>query len=76
MKAETGKRYRHYKGKEYTVLAIGYYSESDPPIECVVYQAEYDTEDYGSKPIWIRPREMFEEQVEVNGKLVGRFCLV
>ena len=77
MTLEIGKRYRHYKNqKEYTVIAVGYYTESDPLLECVVYQAEYDTDDLGERPVFIRPREMFEETIDVNGKMMNRFKLI
>jgi hypothetical protein len=72
MKVEIGKRYRHYKGNEYSVLSIARL-ESDPEIECVVYRAEYDTPDFGYGQVWIRPLSMFEEEVEFEGKVVQRF---
>jgi hypothetical protein len=61
-----GKKYRHFKGKEYLVLHIARHSETLE--ELVVYQALY-----GEKSIWVRPLDMFLEQVEVNGVLVNRF---
>ena len=61
-----GKKYRHFKGKEYLVLYIARHSETLE--ELVVYQALY-----GEKSIWVRPLDMFLEQVEVNGVLVNRF---
>ena len=61
-----GKKYRHFKGKEYLVLHIARHSETLE--ELVVYQALY-----GEKGIWVRPLDMFLEQVEVNGVLVNRF---
>ena len=61
-----GKKYRHFKGKEYLVLHIARHSETLE--ELVVYQALY-----GEKSIWVRPLDMFLEQVEVNGMLVNRF---
>ncbi|MBU5425709.1 DUF1653 domain-containing protein [Tissierella pigra] len=61
-----GKKYRHFKGKEYLVLHIARHSETLE--ELVVYQALY-----GEKGIWVRPLDMFLEQVEVNGMLVNRF---
>jgi len=77
MTLEIGKRYRHCNTqKEYTVIAVGYYTESDPLLECVVYQAEYDTDDLGERPVFIRPREMFEETIDVNGKMMNRFKLI
>ncbi|AKL95654.1 hypothetical protein CACET_c22080 [Clostridium aceticum] len=61
-----GKKYRHFKGKEYLVLHIAKHSETME--ELVVYQALY-----GEQGIWVRPLAMFLEQVEVDGKLVNRF---
>lgn len=69
--AEVGKRYRHYKGYEYTVLAIG--RSEDTLEEQVVYRAEYTTEDFGPDAIWIRPRVLFEGTVNVDGRTVERF---
>jgi hypothetical protein len=66
---ELGKKYRHFKGNEYLVLNIARHSETLE--EYVVYQALY-----GEMGIWVRPRAMFEEQVDVNGKLVKRFELI
>ena len=74
MTAEVGKRYRHYKNnREYIVLAFGYFTESEPLQECVVYQAQYDTDDLGPKPVFIRPRSLFEGKVDVDGKHLYRF---
>ena len=61
-----GKKYRHFKGKEYLVLHIAKHSETLE--ELVVYQALY-----GEEGIWVRPPDMFLEEVEVDGKLVNRF---
>ena len=36
--------------------------------ELVVYQALYD-----EMGVWVRPLEMFLEQVEVDGQMVNRF---
>lgn len=72
MKAEVGKRYRHWKGHEYTVLAIGRL-ETDPQKEYVVYRAEYKTADFGEGSVWLRERSVFEEQVLREGKTYERF---
>ena len=61
-----GKKYRHFKGKEYLVMHIAKHSETLE--ELVVYQALY-----GEMGVWVRPLEMFLEQVEVNGQMVNRF---
>ena len=61
-----GKKYRHFKGKEYLVMHIAKHSETLE--ELVVYQALYD-----EMGVWVRPLEMFLEQVEVDGQTVNRF---
>ena len=58
--------YKHYKGKEYRVLGIATHSETLEKM--VVYQALYGT--YG---IWVRPINIWNEVVEVNGQQVKRF---
>lgn len=74
MEAIVGKRYRHYKGGEYIVLAIAHHSETLE--EMVVYQAQYDSPEYGSHAIWVRPRSMFEEQIIHNNETVPRFKMI
>ena len=74
MKAIPGKRYLHYKGKEYIVLYIAHHSETLE--ELVVYEAQYSTPDFGNKAVWVRPRAMFEEMTEYKGKIVNRFELI
>ena len=61
-----GKKYRHFKGNEYLVMHIAKHSETLEDL--VVYQALY-----GEMGVWVRPLEMFLEQVEVNGQMVNRF---
>jgi hypothetical protein len=61
-----GGRYRHYKGNEYTVLGVARHSETME--EMVIYRAEY-----GERGVWVRPKEMFLEEVSVAGKTVFRF---
>jgi hypothetical protein len=67
-----GMVYRHYKGNDYVVLAVGRNSEN-PDEELVVYQGSYTDEKYGENPTWIRPKKMFLEKVIVNGKKMDRF---
>ncbi len=59
-------RYRHFKGKEYRVLYLAKHSETLE--EMVVYQALYG--EYG---IWVRPANMWNEQVERDGHTYSRF---
>ena len=62
----TGKYYRHFKGNVYRVLHIAKHSETLEDI--VVYQAMY-----GEGGIWVRPKAMFEEIIERDGRTFRRF---
>ena len=62
----TGKYYKHFKGNVYRVLYIAKHSETLEDI--VVYQAMY-----GEKGVWVRPKAMFEEVIERDGKTFRRF---
>jgi len=62
-------RYRHYKGKEYQVLGCAWHTETEE--EFVVYRALY-----GERGLWIRPKAMFLENVQIGTTLVPRFVLV
>ncbi|MDR7857466.1 DUF1653 domain-containing protein [Tissierella sp.] len=64
IKANT--KYRHFKGNEYLVLHIAKHSETLE--DMVVYQALY-----GEFGIWVRPLDMFLEQVERDGIMTNRF---
>lgn len=59
-------RYRHYKGPLYEVIDVARHSESEE--EFVVYRTLY-----GDFSLWIRPLEMFNEEVEYEGRKVKRF---
>ena len=61
--------YQHYKGKQYQVLGVALHSETFE--ELVVYQALY-----GKQLIWVRPLEMFLEDVQVNGRKQKRFTFI
>ena len=58
--------YKHYKGKLYRVIGVARHSEDLE--ELVVYQALYN--DYG---LWTRPKKMFLENIEYEGKTLPRF---
>jgi len=62
-------RYRHYKGNDYTVIGVAKHSETEE--ELVVYRQEY-----GERGLWVRPKDMFLETVEVNGTTVERFQFI
>lgn len=74
MEVTVGQRYKHYKGKEYSVIAIGRHSETLE--ELVVYQAEYTDPQFGEKAIWVRPLSMFSEVITVGENKVSRFTLI
>ncbi len=61
--------YEHYKGNHYEVMEVARHSETLEPL--VVYRALY-----GERALWVRPLNMFTEDVTVNGILVPRFRLV
>lgn len=62
-------RYRHFKGREYTVVDVACHSETQE--ELVVYRQEY-----GEHGLWVRPVAMFQEMVNVAGEEVRRFKLL
>ncbi len=61
--------YRHYKGNLYEVIGEATHSESEESL--VVYRALY-----GEFGLWVRPREMFLGDVDVDGRSVRRFAPV
>ncbi len=61
--------YRHYKGKEYEVLGTATHSETGERL--VVYRPCY-----GERALWVRPLDMFVEEVEVSGVRRPRFARV
>lgn len=62
----TGEYYRHFKGNVYRVLHIAKHSETLE--EMVVYLAMY-----GERSVWVRPKAMFDEVIERDGKSIRRF---
>jgi len=61
--------YEHYKGDHYEVLGVARHSETREYL--VVYRALYG--EYG---LWVRPYEMFIENVEIDGKTLPRFKFI
>ena len=59
-------RYRHFKGKEYEVIAIAKHSETTE--DYVVYKALY-----GDGGMWVRPASMWNETIERDGMTYKRF---
>ncbi len=67
-------KYQHYKGDFYEVLWIARHSETLE--ELVVYRALYDSEEFGNNALWVRPKEMFLEEIEFNEVIQPRFQYV
>ncbi|NHN36220.1 DUF1653 domain-containing protein [Pseudomaricurvus alcaniphilus] len=61
--------YRHYKGREYQVFEVARHSETEEAL--VVYRCLY-----GDYSWWVRPLQMFTEQVDVDGVRQPRFTYV
>ena len=59
-------KYRHFKGGEYEVTGVATHSESGDKL--VVY-----TPLYGKGGLWVRPLDMFMEEVEHEGVRRPRF---
>lgn len=62
-------RYQHYKGNDYIVVGVARHSETEE--ELVVYR-----QDYGERGLWVRPKAMFLEMVELDGQQVPRFRFI
>lgn len=58
-------KYRHYKGGEYEVIGIG--TDSETREATVIYKSAENGQ------IWVRPKWMFEEYVNVSGIPTKRF---
>ena len=61
--------YRHYKGGDYTVVDLVRHSETTEWM--VLYQCQRD-----NHSLWVRPYEMFLENVTVDGISQPRFKLI
>ena len=62
-------RYRHFKGREYEVIGIAHHSEDESPL--VVYRKLYD-----DRSLWVRPADMWNEEVVRDGRTYTRFVRV
>lgn len=60
--------YRHYKGRYYRSIGVAKHSETLEDL--VVYIPLYENPVAG---LWVRPLEMFLEEVEVDGRKRARF---
>lgn len=61
-------KYKHFRGKEYKVLGVVKHSETLE--DMVLYEPLYED---SSAKLWVRPINMFLEEVEVDGKKIKRF---
>ncbi len=64
-------KYKHFKGKEYQVIGVARHSEDLS--ELVIYQALYESEDFGKEALWARPIEMFLGTKNIDEKEIKRF---
>ena len=62
-------KYEHYKKLSYEVLGVVRHSETLEKL--VLYKALY-----GDHGMWVRPLEMFKENVVIEGREVPRFRYV
>ncbi len=74
MDIQIGGRYLHHSGKEYEVIGIAHHSETLE--EMVVYRGFYNSDEFGPNPLWVRPKEMFLENIIKDGKVCPRFELI
>lgn len=63
-----GKTYKHYKGNLYKIIALAKHSETGE--EMIVY------ENIKKGDIWVRPKYMWNEIIDVNGQKILRFQLI
>ena len=70
IKIKPGK-YQHYKGNFYKVIGIVKHSESLEDL--VLYECLYEND---LAKTWVRPLQIFLEEVDVNGEKVPRFKYV
>ncbi|RUO39636.1 DUF1653 domain-containing protein [Pseudidiomarina aestuarii] len=62
-------KYKHYKGNHYEVIDVVRHSETEEWL--VLYRPLY-----GERALWVRPFDMFVEQITVDGKSIPRFRFV
>lgn len=67
-KLEIGEIYKHYKGTKVKVLGECLHSETQEPLVIYIHLEDGAT--------WARPKEMFLENVIVDGKEVERFKMI
>lgn len=64
--------YQHIKTRNfYRVIGVALHSETLE--ELVMYECLYEND---KSKLWVRPKKMFLETIELNGKVVPRFQFV
>lgn len=64
-------KYKHFKGMIVDVIGIALHSETME--EMVVYYHPDPVKGKGANQMWARPKAMFSETVERDGKVIPRF---
>jgi hypothetical protein len=59
-------KYKHYKGNIYEIIGLAKHSETME--ELVIYRSMG-----ANQKIWARPKDMFFENIIINGKTTPRF---
>ena len=66
--------YEHYKKKNYEVIGLARHSETLE--ELVVYKALYESSDFGKDALWVRPKTLFQEKINIDGRIISRFRFI
>lgn len=70
-----GEKYKHYKGGTYEIVDVAKHTETGQKM--IVYRSlceHHDlTKEYGARPLFVRPYDLFFEKVEYEGKVINRF---
>lgn len=64
-------KYKHFKGMVVEVIGIALHSETME--EMVVYNHPDPVKGKDANTMWVRPKAMFLEKIERDGKLIPRF---
>ncbi len=64
-------KYRHYKGMIVELIGVALHSETMEKM--AVYIHEDPIKGKGANTMWVRPLDMFMEDVEIDGKKMPRF---
>jgi len=69
--------YKHYKGSVYTVVGVVLHTETQEKM-VLYYSSDYPElfDEYGDPTYFIRPYNMFNETVLIEGKEIRRFEFV